>query len=49
MQPTATVLVYSDDSNTREQVRLATGQDEAWQAHSAILIHGQRLPLTWDR
>ena len=23
MQPTATVLVYSDDSNTREQVRLA--------------------------
>lgn len=26
MQPTATVLVYSDDSNTREQVRLATGR-----------------------
>lgn len=26
MQPTATVLVYSDDSNTREQVRLAAGR-----------------------
>ncbi|MFI7348537.1 hypothetical protein ACIBSR_20005 [Streptomyces sp. NPDC049936] len=26
MQATATVLVYSDDSNTREQVRLATGR-----------------------
>ena len=25
MQPTATVLVYSDDANTREQVRLAAG------------------------
>jgi DNA-binding response OmpR family regulator len=30
MQPTtATVLVYSDDSNTREQVRLATGRRPA--------------------
>jgi DNA-binding response OmpR family regulator len=26
MQPTATVLVYSDDSTTREQVRLAAGR-----------------------
>ncbi|MFD7507173.1 hypothetical protein ACWC5C_01675 [Streptomyces sp. NPDC001700] len=26
MRPTATVLVYSDDANTREQVRLATGR-----------------------
>ncbi|MFF4975258.1 hypothetical protein [Streptomyces sp. NPDC001083] len=26
MQPTATVLVYSDDSHTRGQVRLATGR-----------------------
>jgi DNA-binding response OmpR family regulator len=26
MQPTATVLVYSDDSTTREQVRLASGR-----------------------
>jgi DNA-binding response OmpR family regulator len=26
MQPTATVLVYSDDANTREQVRLAVGR-----------------------
>ncbi|MEV6795709.1 hypothetical protein AB0M87_27805 [Streptomyces sp. NPDC051320] len=25
MQPSATVLVYSDDANTREQVRLAAG------------------------
>ncbi|MET7655785.1 MULTISPECIES: hypothetical protein [unclassified Streptomyces] len=29
MQVTATVLVYSDDSNTREQVRLATGRRPA--------------------
>jgi len=29
MQRTATVLVYSDDSNTREQVRLATGRRPA--------------------
>ncbi|MFB7932145.1 MULTISPECIES: hypothetical protein [Streptomyces] len=29
MQPTATVLVYSDNSNTREQVRLATGRRPA--------------------
>jgi DNA-binding response OmpR family regulator len=26
MQPTATVLVYSDDANTRAQVRLAAGR-----------------------
>ncbi|GAB2959981.1 hypothetical protein GCM10023080_019990 [Streptomyces pseudoechinosporeus] len=29
MQATATVLVYSDDSTTREQVRLATGRRPA--------------------
>lgn len=29
MQPTATVLVYSDDSTTREQVRLASGRRPA--------------------
>jgi DNA-binding response OmpR family regulator len=29
MQPTATVLVYSDDANTREQVRLAVGRRPA--------------------
>ncbi|MEU4211401.1 hypothetical protein AB0F13_15625 [Streptomyces sp. NPDC026206] len=29
MQPTATVLVYSDDSSTREQVRLAAGRRPA--------------------
>ncbi|MFF4208249.1 hypothetical protein ACFYZE_02560 [Streptomyces sp. NPDC001796] len=29
MQPTATVLVYSDDSNTRAQVRLASGRRPA--------------------
>ncbi|MET8164773.1 hypothetical protein ACFU6S_24175 [Streptomyces sp. NPDC057456] len=29
MQATATVLVYSDDSNHREQVRLATGRRPA--------------------
>ncbi|MFF7329165.1 hypothetical protein ACIQU5_29990 [Streptomyces sp. NPDC090306] len=29
MQATVTVLVYSDDANTREQVRLATGRRPA--------------------
>ncbi|MEU0118940.1 hypothetical protein ABZ137_36000 [Streptomyces bobili] len=29
MQATATVLVYSDDANTREQVRLAVGRRPA--------------------
>ncbi|MDQ1011274.1 DNA-binding response OmpR family regulator [Streptomyces sp. V4I23] len=29
MQSSATVLVYSDDANTREQVRLATGRRPA--------------------
>jgi DNA-binding response OmpR family regulator len=29
MQPTATVLVYSDDATTREQVRLAVGRRPA--------------------
>ncbi|MFC7309068.1 hypothetical protein ACFQVC_33295 [Streptomyces monticola] len=29
MQSTATVLVYSDNANTREQVRLATGRRPA--------------------
>lgn len=29
MRPTATVLVYSDDANTREEVRLATGRRPA--------------------
>ncbi|MET7361553.1 hypothetical protein ABZS76_24315 [Streptomyces sp. NPDC005562] len=29
MQPTATVLVYSDNAGTREQVRLATGRRPA--------------------
>jgi DNA-binding response OmpR family regulator len=29
MQPTATVLVYSDDANTREQVRLSVGRRPA--------------------
>ena len=29
MQPTATVLVYSDNANTREQVRMAAGRRPA--------------------
>lgn len=29
MQPTATVLVYSDNANTREQVRTAAGRRPA--------------------
>ncbi|WP_075694058.1 response regulator transcription factor [Streptomyces acidiscabies] len=38
MQPTATVLVYSDDANTREQVRLATGRRPAPDVPSVTFI-----------
>jgi len=38
MQPTATVLVYSDDSGTREQVRLATGRRPAPDAPSVSFV-----------
>lgn len=38
MQPTATVLVYSDDSTTREQVRLAAGRRLAPDVPSVMFI-----------
>ena len=45
MQPTATVLVYSDDANTREQVRLAAGpQAGAGRARRWSSWSARRLP-----
>ena len=44
MQPTATVLVYSDDANTREQVRLAAGRRPATDTPSVEYIECATLP-----
>ncbi|GAA2078848.1 hypothetical protein GCM10009801_36040 [Streptomyces albiaxialis] len=44
MQPTATVLVYSDDANTREQVRLAAGRRPAADAPTVEYIECATLP-----
>ncbi|MFJ6566989.1 hypothetical protein ACIQNU_06190 [Streptomyces sp. NPDC091292] len=44
MQPTATVLVYSDDANTREQVRLATGRRPATDVPEVEFIECATLP-----
>ncbi|MGW0689573.1 hypothetical protein ACWD2L_40285, partial [Streptomyces sp. NPDC002754] len=44
MQSTATVLVYSDDANTREQVRLATGRRPASDAPEVQFIECATLP-----
>ena len=44
MQPTATVLVYSDDANTREQVRLAAGRRPATDVPSVEYIECATLP-----
>ncbi|WP_431782179.1 hypothetical protein [Streptomyces chumphonensis] len=44
MQPTATVLVYSDDANTREQVRLAVGRRPAADAPSVEYLECATLP-----
>lgn len=44
MQPTATVLVYSDDANTREQVRLAVGRRPAADAPPVELLECATLP-----
>ncbi|WP_394434826.1 DNA-binding transcriptional response regulator [Streptomyces sp. SGAir0957] len=44
MQSTATVLVYSDDANTREQVRLATGRRPAADAPEVRFVECATLP-----
>jgi DNA-binding response OmpR family regulator len=44
MQPTATVLVYSDNASTREQVRLATGRRPAADVPAVEFIECATLP-----
>jgi len=44
MQATATVLVYSDDANTREQVRLAVGRRPAADLPPVRYIECATLP-----
>jgi len=44
MQPTATVLVYSDNASTREQVRLATGRRPATDVPAVEFIECATLP-----
>lgn len=44
MQATATVLVYSDDANTREQVRLAVGRRPASDLPPVEYIECATLP-----
>ncbi|MFI1012419.1 hypothetical protein [Streptomyces sp. NPDC020965] len=49
MQPTATVLVYSDDANTREQVRLASGRRPAADVPPVEFIECATLPAVLKR
>ncbi len=44
MQATATVLVYSDDANTREQVRLAVGRRPAADLPPVSYVECATLP-----
>ncbi|GAA2313252.1 hypothetical protein OKJ48_04305 [Streptomyces kunmingensis] len=44
MQSTATVLVYSDDASTREQVRLATGRRPASDVPEVQFVECATLP-----
>ncbi|KAF4406472.1 MULTISPECIES: hypothetical protein [Streptomyces] len=44
MQPTATVLVYSDNASTREQVRLAAGRRPAPDVPPVELLECATLP-----
>lgn len=44
MQPTATVLVYSDDAGTREQVRLAAGRRPAADVPAVTYLECATLP-----
>lgn len=44
MEPTATVLVYSHDANTRQQVRLAIGRRPAADLPRAEILECATLP-----
>ncbi|GHE50987.1 hypothetical protein GCM10018785_21040 [Streptomyces longispororuber] len=44
MQPTATVLIYSDDADTREQVRLAAGRRPAADVPPVEFVECATLP-----
>jgi DNA-binding response OmpR family regulator len=44
MQPTATVLVYSDNATTREQVRLAAGRRPASDVPSIEYVECATMP-----
>jgi CheY-like chemotaxis protein len=44
MQTTATVLVYSDDANTREQVRMAVGRRPAGDLPPVEFVECATLP-----
>ncbi|MDT3397841.1 hypothetical protein RKE29_14505 [Streptomyces sp. B1866] len=44
MRPTATVLVYSDDAGTREQVRLAVGRRPAADVPPVEILECATLP-----
>ncbi|QKV95412.1 hypothetical protein HUT19_29815 [Streptomyces sp. NA02950] len=44
MRPTATVLVYSDDASTREQVRLAVGRRPAADVPPVEFVECATLP-----
>ncbi|GFH35043.1 hypothetical protein [Streptomyces pacificus] len=49
MQSTATVLVYSDNSGTREQVRLATGRRPAADAPAVEFVECATLPAVLEK
>ncbi|MFJ8232140.1 hypothetical protein ACIQ9E_19580 [Streptomyces sp. NPDC094448] len=49
MQPTATVLVYSDNANTREQVRLAAGRRPAPDVPPVEFVECATLPAVLAR
>ncbi|NGN66421.1 response regulator transcription factor [Streptomyces sp. A7024] len=48
MQQTATVLVYSDDASTREQVRLAAGRRPAADLPSVEYVECATLPAVLE-
>ena len=48
MQPTATVLVYSDNANTREQVRLAAGRRPAADAPQIEILECATHPAVLE-
>lgn len=48
MQPTATVLVYSDNAHTREQVRLAAGRRPAADVPQVEFLECATLPAVLD-